>query len=56
MPSVSFARLDEFLRCWNAAGAKQAIVQELAAEGASLDAIADELAGPELSRVGERSV
>ena len=42
-----FASLDEFLSCWNAAGAKQAIVEELAAEGASLDAIADELAGPE---------
>ena len=50
-----FASLDEFLSCWNAAGAKQAIVEELAAEGASLDAIADELAGPEPSRVGEHS-
>jgi type I restriction enzyme R subunit len=38
-----FASLDEFLRRWKAAERKQAIVDELAAEGLSLDPIAEEL-------------
>lgn len=38
-----FASLDEFLKRWNAAERKQAIVEELEAEGLALDAIADEL-------------
>jgi type I restriction enzyme R subunit len=38
-----FASLDAFLKRWNAAGRKQAIVEELAAEGLPLDAIADEI-------------
>lgn len=38
-----FASLDEFLRRWNAAERKQAIVDELEAEGLALDPIATEL-------------
>ena len=38
-----FASLDDFLKRWHAAGRKQAIVEELAAEGLRLDVIADEL-------------
>ena len=38
-----FASLDVFLRRWNAAERKQAIVEELAAEGLRCDVIADEL-------------
>ena len=42
-----FASLDDFLRRWKAAERKQAIVEELEAEGLVLDAIAEEL-GKEL--------
>jgi type I restriction enzyme R subunit len=42
-----FASLDEFLRRWKSASRKQAIVEELEAEGLPLDPIADEL-GKEL--------
>ncbi len=38
-----FASLDDFLRQWNAAERKQAIVEELEAEGLALDMIAKEL-------------
>ncbi len=38
-----FASLDEFLKRWNAADRKQAIVEELEAEGLPLDPIAAEL-------------
>ena len=38
-----FTSLDAFLKRWRAAERKQAIVEELAAEGLRLDAIADEL-------------
>ena len=38
-----FASLDDFLRRWKAAERKQAIVEELEAEGLVLDAIAEEL-------------
>lgn len=38
-----FASLDDFLRRWKSAERKQAIVEELEAEGLALDAIADEL-------------
>ncbi|OYW56030.1 MAG: restriction endonuclease [Hyphomicrobium sp. 32-62-53] len=38
-----FASLDEFLRSWKSAERKQAIIEELEAEGLTLDAIADEL-------------
>lgn len=38
-----FASLDEFLTRWNCAERKQALVDELAAEGLNLDVIADEL-------------
>ena len=38
-----FASLDDFLRRWDAADRKQAIVEELAAEGLPLDMIAQEL-------------
>ncbi|MFZ1426645.1 MAG: DEAD/DEAH box helicase family protein [Geminicoccaceae bacterium] len=38
-----FASLDDFLKRWKAAERKQAIVDELAAEGLPLDVIADEL-------------
>ncbi len=38
-----FASLDDFLKRWKAAERKQAIVEELAAEGLPLDVIADEL-------------
>lgn len=42
-----FASLDDFLRRWNASARKQAIIEELAAEGLPLDPIMDEL-GKEL--------
>ena len=38
-----FASLDDFLRRWNAAERKQAIIDELAAEGLELDVITKEL-------------
>ena len=38
-----FASLDDFLKRWNAAERKQAIVEELAAEGLPLDPIVEEL-------------
>ncbi|TXN74889.1 DEAD/DEAH box helicase [Methylobacterium sp. WL18] len=38
-----FASLDDFLKRWKAADRKQAVVDELAAEGLPLDIIADEL-------------
>jgi type I restriction enzyme R subunit len=38
-----FASLDDFLRRWKSAERKQAILEELAAEGLPLDPIADEL-------------
>jgi len=38
-----FATLDNFLTQWNAAERKQAIIEELAAEGLPLDPIADEV-------------
>lgn len=38
-----FASLDDFLKRWKGAERKQAIVEELAAEGLPLDVIADEL-------------
>lgn len=38
-----FASLDEFLKRWKSAERKQAIIEELEAEGLALDAIADEL-------------
>jgi len=38
-----FASLDEFLKRWRAAERKQAIIEELAAEGLPLDPIAEEL-------------
>ena len=38
-----FTSLDDFLRRWKGAERKQAIVEELEAEGLALDAIADEL-------------
>ncbi len=38
-----FASLDDFLKRWKSAERKQAIIEELEAEGLSLDAIADEL-------------
>lgn len=38
-----FASLDEFLKRWNSTERKQAIIDELAAEGLSLDVIAAEL-------------
>ena len=38
-----FRSLDDFLKRWHAAERKQAIVEELAAEGLRLDVIADEL-------------
>lgn len=38
-----FASLDEFLKRWKSAERKQAIVEELEAEGLALDVIADEL-------------
>jgi type I restriction enzyme, R subunit len=38
-----FATLDDFLKRWKSAERKQAIVEELEAEGLALDAIADEL-------------
>lgn len=38
-----YASLDDFLRKWSSAERKRAIVEELAAEGLPLDAIADEL-------------
>lgn len=38
-----FASLDEFLKRWNSEDRKQVVVDELAAEGLSLDVIAEEL-------------
>jgi type I restriction enzyme R subunit len=38
-----FASLDEFLKRWNGAERKQAIIEELEAEGLALHALADEL-------------
>jgi type I restriction enzyme R subunit len=38
-----FASLDDFLKRWKSAARKQAVIEELAAEGLPLDAIADEL-------------
>lgn len=38
-----FASLDDFLKRWKTAERKQAIIEELEAEGLSLDAVADEL-------------
>ncbi|MFZ4071856.1 MAG: EcoAI/FtnUII family type I restriction enzme subunit R [Caulobacterales bacterium] len=38
-----FASLDDFLKRWKSAERKQAIIEELQAEGLALDAIADEL-------------
>ena len=38
-----FASLDDFLRRWNAAERKQAVIEELEAEGLALDVIAEEL-------------
>ncbi len=38
-----FASLDHFLRRWNAAERKQAIIEEVAAEGLPMDALVDEL-------------
>lgn len=38
-----FASLDDFLRRWKSAERKQAIIEELEAEGLALDAVADEL-------------
>ncbi|MFO1153861.1 MAG: DEAD/DEAH box helicase family protein [Rhodospirillales bacterium] len=38
-----FASLDDFLKRWNAAERKQAIIEELAAEGLPLDPIVEEL-------------
>ena len=38
-----FASLDDFLKRWKAAERKQAIIEELEAEGLALDAIGDEL-------------
>ena len=38
-----FASLDDFLKRWKSAERKQAIIEELAAEGLALDAVADEL-------------
>jgi type I restriction enzyme R subunit len=38
-----FASLDEFLKRWNSTERKQAIIDELAAEGLSLEVIAEEL-------------
>ena len=38
-----FASLDDFLERWKSAERKQAIIEELEAEGLALDAIADEL-------------
>ena len=38
-----FASLDDFLKRWKSAERKQAIVEELGAEGLPLDAVADEL-------------
>ena len=38
-----FRSLDDFLKRWHAADRKQAVVEELAAEGLRLDVIADEL-------------
>lgn len=38
-----FASLDDFLKRWNSAERKQAIIEELEAEGLALDAVADEL-------------
>ena len=38
-----FASLDDFLKRWKAAERKQAIIEELEAEGLALDVIADEL-------------
>ena len=38
-----FACLDDFLKRWKSAERKQAIIEELEAEGLSLDAVADEL-------------
>ncbi|MDE2577902.1 MAG: DEAD/DEAH box helicase family protein [Hyphomicrobiales bacterium] len=38
-----FASLDDFLKRWKATERKQAIIEELEAEGLALDAIADEL-------------
>src|SRR3546814_3913710 len=38
-----FASLDEFLNRWHCAERKQALLDELAAEGLALDAIADEM-------------
>ncbi len=40
-----FASLDDFLKRWNAAERKQAIVDELEAEGMPLDPISEELGG-----------
>jgi type I restriction enzyme R subunit len=39
----SFASLDEFLRRWNEADRKQAVIAELAGEGLLLDPLADEV-------------
>ncbi|SDY48503.1 EcoAI/FtnUII family type I restriction enzme subunit R [Nitrosomonas sp. Nm33] len=39
----SFASLDDFLRCWNSAAKKQAIIEELANEGIFFDALAEEI-------------
>ena len=38
-----FASLDDFLKRWKSAERKQAVIEELEAEGLSLDAVADEL-------------
>ena len=38
-----FASLDDFLRRWNAAERKQAIIEEMAAEGLRMDVLVDEL-------------
>jgi type I restriction enzyme R subunit len=38
-----FASLDEFLKRWRSAERKQAIIEELEAEGLTIDALADEL-------------
>ena len=38
-----FASLDDFLKRWNAAERKQAVIDELEAEGLSLDTITEEL-------------
>lgn len=43
-----YARLDEFLRKWNEAKKKQAIIEELREEGVLLDAVKAEIGQPEI--------